>query len=132
LLAQARQNIGHDPAGYLLRGVKKAFWVWSYFPGSRRFREVPLIFWPLVGVQWALLLSALVGLRKIKERWVAICLVTPALAFTGTMFFLRAHPRFLLPAMLYLVMLAGQGFYTVARRFQKLWHDSIPFLHPHR
>ena len=109
----ALKNIASDPICYAWSGVKRVGRAWSYFPGSMTDPLHGWIFALAQAVQYLLLLFALLGLFSgLGVRGIAFYLF-PAVALSSMIYFHSGHSRFVVPAMPFVVILAGQGFWDV-------------------
>lgn len=113
--------IGHierDPFGYFARSIKRAAWVWSYFPGSQNFRGRQLVFGLFTAIQLLILLCAAFGMICNEGKMVRYYLL-PAIGLSCTLLFSKAISRFIVPAMPFVLVLSGQGFWWLWNRIQR-------------
>ncbi len=111
-------RITASPWAYLRRGVARVAWVWSYFPGSQLFRDKPLVFIPLTLVQLAIIVLAALGLVT-THRFARVYLLVPVFALTSVLLFTKGISRFILPAMPFVLLAAGQGFFWLWRQMAR-------------
>ena len=111
-------NIKADPGNYAARALVRPFWTWSYFPGSRQYRDLTALFIALNVVHYAILLLAAVGITTASRRDLAYLLL-PVVSLSIVLTVSKGISRFIVPAMPFVLILAGQGIdriWRLARR----------------
>jgi len=112
----AIMNVKKEPVRYFVRGVKRLLWVWSYFPGSRIYRDNFIVFSLFSLIQAVLLFSALFCMFTISDKKLVGYYLFPALSLLCPIIFYLAISRFLIPAMPFILVFAGQGFWSLGQR----------------
>jgi 4-amino-4-deoxy-L-arabinose transferase-like glycosyltransferase len=110
----ARANIMDDPVDYAKRALIRPFWTWSYFPGSRQYRDLTAPFMALNVVHYAILLLAAVGITATSRRNLTYLLL-PVVSLSIVLMLSKGISRFIVPAMPFVLILAGQGIDRIGR-----------------
>ena len=109
-------KIKRDPLRHFVTGLKRIAWAWSYFPGSLTNRiSDPLLILTKV-VQYVLLVLAILGIFSGLNSKESAYYLFPAVALSFVMFFHWGTSRYVVPAMPFVMILAGQGFWSVCLR----------------
>lgn len=116
-ISLAMGHIERDPLRYLARSIKRVAWVWSYFPASQNYRGRPLVFGLFTAIQLLILLCAVFGMITNDGKIVRYYLL-PAIGLSCTLLFSKAVSRFIVPAMPFVLVLSGQGFWWLWNRIQ--------------
>lgn len=109
------EGVASNPAGFIWRGIKRVAWVWSYFPGTRDYFETLFFRIASHAVQLILIVFAVVGLAGVGTRERFLLLLLPV-SFSLVLFFSGATSRFLLPAMVPVVLAALFGVILLVRQ----------------
>ena len=112
------KGIASNPFGFAWRGVKRIFWVWTYFPGTRDYFGILLFRLSSYLAQLLLIGFAVFGLYHLerRERW--LLLLAPV-SFSLVLFFSGATSRFILPAMPAVIVGFAYGFVMLLRNTAK-------------
>jgi len=111
----AMRRIMVAPVRFLFRGILRAAGVWTYFPGSRVFRARPFLFSLCTFVQAIVVICAFRGVLAV-DRATASYLLLPAVSLTFILLATKAVSRFVVPAMPFVLLLAGQGLYSFGKQ----------------
>jgi 4-amino-4-deoxy-L-arabinose transferase-like glycosyltransferase len=112
----AIRNIKSDPVGYIVRTVKRVVWTWSYLPGSYQHRENAFVFGASRLIQVFILFCAIYAAIATLGAKTATYYLFPAVALSSALLFHFGYSRLILPAMPWVVVLAGQGFRHLTQR----------------
>lgn len=115
----AIEHIKSDPLGYFGRGLVRSLWAWSYFPGSRNYKDNAVIFGLFTLVQIMILITAIVGLTTLDKRR-AVFLLLPAVALTCVLIVTKGISRFIVPSMPFVLLLSGHGLHDLLCRIRRL------------
>lgn len=102
-------NIKNNPLQYMAYGVQRFFATWSYFPGSRIFKNNLMIFVPFTIIQLFILFTAIIGYWKSRQINGIKYLLVLIFGFSFVIFFSYSISRFLIPIIPFVLLLSGQG-----------------------
>lgn len=102
-------NLKANPIQYFSFGVQRFIATWTYFPGSRYFKDNLKIFIPFTIVQLVILITAFFGFWSFRNYRGINFLLIPILAFSIVIFFSYSISRFLIPIIPFVLLLSGQG-----------------------
>jgi len=119
-LELAIHNIKSDPVSHFIRIIKRVVWTWSYFPGSYQHHDNVLMYGGFRTVQMILLICTIYGVFIVSKAKVAVYYLFPAVALSAALVFHFGYSRLIVPAMPWVVILAGQGFHHIVQRLGKV------------
>lgn len=122
--AMALEHIKDDPVSYFIKRTKIIGWVWSYFAGSQNYKNNSLIFAVSTVTQFIILLCCSFVLF-INGRKTASYYLLPAVSISCILLFTDVKSRLIVPAMPFILILSGQGFWILINRIVFLKNKDI-------
>lgn len=115
----AIENIKADPSDYFVRSVKRVIWTWSYFPGSQIYLNNAIVFGLFRLIQIIVLLSAAYGMLITLDMKTGAYYLLPVIVLSCALVFHWGFARIIIPAMPFVLVLSGQGFWLLGQRLMR-------------